>query len=257
MSYRGVWRQTLEALQANHYCVAIDLLGFGDSDKPCEADYSLQTQGQRVLQLADALGWERFTLMGHSMGGQIALCIASMLALDRIQQLISVAGVVSARLTPFVENVNYRLIAVSRKLPQMFTLMRWLSRQRWIVCLPLSGFRTWFYRPEIVPFENWRLDREMAFQPQGHFAAYQAGRAIHALDLTSHLPRITAPTLAICGQQDAVVRLSDGHLIEQHVPNGRLVVIDQCGHFPMYEQPAQYLVAVRTFLQTPQSELVA
>jgi 2-hydroxymuconate-semialdehyde hydrolase len=71
LSYRGVWQQTMEAFKDSHYCVAIDLLGFGNSDKPADADYSIAAQGQRVLQLANALGIDRFTLMGHSMGGQI------------------------------------------------------------------------------------------------------------------------------------------------------------------------------------------
>ncbi len=152
MSYRGVWQQTIAALQDRYYCVAVDLLGFGDSDKPHDADYSICAQGQRVLQLADAMGWDRFTLIGHSMGGQIALCIASMLAPRHITCVISVAGVVSARLTPFVETVNYKLIALSQVFPQMFAVLRRLSRQRWVVYSPLSGFKTWFYRVDAVPF---------------------------------------------------------------------------------------------------------
>ena len=194
------------------------------------------------------LGWDRFALIGHSMGGQIALCIASMLAPRHITCVISVAGVVSARLTPFVETVNYKLIALSQVFPQMFAVLRRLSRQRWVVYSPLSGFKTWFYRVDAVPFEDWALDRDMAFQPQGCRAAYLAGQAIHALDLSSQLNRITAPTLAIFGRQDGVVRLTDGQLVAQQVPHGRLVLIDECGHFPMYEKTQQYLAAVQTFL---------
>jgi pimeloyl-ACP methyl ester carboxylesterase len=101
---------------------------------------------------------------------------------------------------------------------------------------------------DAVPFEEWALDRDMAFQPHGEQAAYQAGQAIHALDLTSALSQITAPTLAIFGQQDAVVPVSDGYLVQEHVSNGRLVLIEECGHFPMYEKPEPYLEAVQTFL---------
>ncbi len=251
MSYRGVWQGTIAALQDRYYCVAVDLLGFGDSDKPHDADYGICAQGQRVLQLADALGWERFPVIGHSMGGQIALCIASMLAPRHITCVISVAGVVSARLTPFVETVNYKLIALSQVFPQLFAVLRRLSRHRWVVYSPLSGFKTWFYRVNAVPFEDWALDRDMAFQPQGCRAAYRAGQAIHALDLSSQLNRITAPTLAIFGRQDGVVRVTDGQLVEQQVPHGRLVLIDECGHFPMYEKPQQYLAAVQAFLSDP------
>jgi pimeloyl-ACP methyl ester carboxylesterase len=248
MSYRGVWRQTIAALQDRYYCVAVDLLGCGDSDKPDEADYSISAQGQRVLQLADALGWDQFAVIGHSMGGQIALCIASMLAPHRIERVISVSGVVAARLTPYVENVTYKFIALSRMFPQLFAVLRRVSRYRWVVCSPLSGFKTWFYRADVMPFEDWALDRNMAFQPQGARAAYRAGQAIHALDLSSQLGRITAPTLAIFGRQDAVVPVSDGQLVAQRAPHGRLALIDECGHFPMYEKTQQYLEVVRTFL---------
>ena len=70
------------------------------------------------------------------------------------------------------------------------------------------------------------------------------------LDLTPHLPNITVPTLVIFGQQDATVRVSDGHLVNEHVPNSQLVLIDKCGHFPHYEHPAQYLAALEAFLNT-------
>ena len=68
------------------------------------------------------------------------------------------------------------------------------------------------------------------------------------MDLTSKLPDITAPALVVFGQQDATVRISDGHLVDEHVPDSRLVLIDQCGHFPHYEQPTTYLAALETFL---------
>jgi len=77
---------------------------------------------------------------------------------------------------------------------------------------------------------------------------YKAGQAIHSLDLTPHLPHITAPTLAIFGAQDGTVPLSDGHLVKELVPNSWLVLIDQCGHFPHYEHPAEYLQALELFL---------
>jgi abhydrolase domain-containing protein 6 len=254
LSHRDVWRQTSAALQAQHYCVAVDLLGFGDSDKPGDADYGIPAQGQRVLQLADALGWEQFSLIGHSMGGQIALYLAATLPPHRIKRLISVAGVVSARLSPFVEKVVYNWIALGRAFPPTFAMVRWLSRYRRMACASTSGFRAWFYQMDALPFEDWAIDRYRAFQPHGQQAAYRAGQAIHALDLTSQLDRITAPTLAIFGRQDAVVPVADGQLVKQRVPNSRLVLIDECGHFPMYEKPQPYLEAVQTFLSDSSQE---
>lgn len=246
MSYRGVWQQTIETYQETYHCIAVDLLGFGESDKPKEADYSAQAQGQRILQLADTLGFDKFTLIGHSFGGQIAMGIASMLAPERINKLVNVAGVVSARLTPEVERVNYKWIALGAVFPQLYSLSRWLAQYRWN---GRSSFKTWFYDMDALPFDQWAEDRRMAFQPSMHVSAYKTGQAIHNLNLSTHLAKITASTLTIFGRQDAVVPLSDGHLVEQYVPDSQLALIDQCGHFPMYEQTQQYLNALRLFLQ--------
>lgn len=245
LSYRGVWRQTAEAFKDSHYCVAIDLLGFGNSDKPADADYSIAAQGQRVLQLADALGFDRFTLMGHSMGGQIALCIASMLAPARVAKLVSVAGIVSAGLMPAIEQVNGRLAALGTRVPQVNTFSRWLFRNKWFV---RYGYKSWFHNIDALPLDEWAMDRYMALQPGIHISSYKALQAIHALNLTSYLTKIASPTLAIAGQQDAVVPVSDSHLIKQYVPDSRLALIDECGHFPMYEKTQQYIEASRAFL---------
>ena len=245
LSYRGVWRQTMEAFKDSHYCVAIDLLGFGDSDKPAGADYSIAAQGQRILQVANTLSFDRFTLMGHSMGGQIALCLASMLAPARVAKLVSVAGIVSARLTPGVEQANVSAVALGARVPQIYPLSRWLFRYQWFL---RSTFKAWFYNMDAVPLDEWAVDRYMAFQPGVHISAHKAAQAIHALNLTSQLARIISPTLAIAGQQDAVVLVSDSRLVKQHVPDSRLVLIDECGHFPMYEKWQPYLEALRAFL---------
>jgi pimeloyl-ACP methyl ester carboxylesterase len=247
-SHRDTWHQTVAALKDRCYCVAIDLLGFGDSAKPKDGDYSIKAQGQRVLALADHLEIDRFIVIGHSMGGQIALCLASTLAPERIIKVVSVAGVVSGRLTRGVTWGVSPLIVIMYWLPFLVTTMRWLNRYPWFV--KKFSFWPWFYDMDALPLEDWEIDRQKALQPGIATPAYKAGRAIMDLDLTPHLPNITVPTLVIFGQQDATVRVSDGHLVNEHVPNSQLVLIDKCGHFPHYEHPAQYLAALEAFLNT-------
>ena len=245
MSHRGVWQQTVEVLKDSYCCVTLDLLGFGESDKPEDGDYSLEAQGQRILHLADVLGFEEFSLVGHSMGGQIALSIAALLASERVTKLVSVAGIVSGTLTPVVEGIAYPQVALGAAFPGVYTLWRYLARYPWCAN---AMFRAWFHRMDAVPFERWEVDRVMAFQPGVHVSAYEAAQSIHHLNLTAHLPKITAPTLAIFGRQDNVVPISDGFLIKQHVLSSQLVLIDECGHYPMYEQAQQYLDALCAFL---------
>jgi len=245
-SYHGVWQQTMEAFKDGHYCVAMDLLGFGNSAKPRDGDYSIEAQGQYVLQLADTLKLDSFTLIGHSMGGQIALCIASMLAPERISKLVSVSGVVAARLTLIAEREGFRDMRLGKLLPFYYAIARWAVRNPSVA--RRSSFRNWFHDMDAIPYESWEIDRQMTLQTNARFSNAEALSAIYSLDLTDHLSKITCPTLAIFGRQDAIVPIADGHLVEQHVSNSRLVLIDRSGHFPMYEQAQQYLNAVGAFL---------
>jgi pimeloyl-ACP methyl ester carboxylesterase len=245
-SYHGVWQKTIEAFEDSHYCVAMDLLGFGDSDKPKDGDYSIETQGRRVLHLADTLEIGAFTLIGHSMGGQITLCIASMLAPDRVAKLISVSGVVAARLTPVAEREGFRDMRLGKLLPFYYAFGHWAVRKP--SGARSSSFRNWFYDMDAIPYTDWEIDRRMTLQTDARFSNSEALTAIYSLDLTEHLSKITCPTLVIFGQQDAIVPVNDGHLVEQHVPDSHLVLIDRCGHFPMYERTQQYLDTVRAFL---------
>ena len=99
-----------------------------------------------------------------------------------------------------------------------------------------------------MPLEEWVGDRDMAFRPSIRVSAYKAGQAMHNLKLNGDLGKIAAPTLTIFGRQDAVVPLSDGYIAEQEIANSRLVLLDECGHFPMYEKTAQYMEELHKFL---------
>jgi pimeloyl-ACP methyl ester carboxylesterase len=168
-----------------------------------------------------------------------------MLAPERVTKLVNVAGVTSAHLMPAVERLNYKFIALAKALPMLYSLWHWLFRYDWVI---RSAFATWFHQIDTVPLDQWAEDRAMAFRPDIHIAAYESGQAIHNLDLRPYLAKITAPTLTIFGQQDAIVPISDGYLVQERVPNSHLVLIHACGHFPMYEQTQQYLVILQDFL---------
>lgn len=245
LSHRGVWRQTIPALQTRYFCVAVDLLGFGDSDKPAAGDYSIAAQAGRVVALADQLGLERFTLVGHSMGGQICSYAAARTAPERVVRLVSVAGVVTGRLQPMVERLVYPMVNLAAHYPSLYRLAPRLSR--WSLVNRLV-FNNWFYRMDVLPMDSWEIDRRMATRPEIAISARLAGEAIHAGNLTTHLPHVLAPTLGIYGRQDRTVPFSDGELLQRLVPGARLASLEACGHFPMYEQTGTYLEALTGFL---------
>jgi pimeloyl-ACP methyl ester carboxylesterase len=242
MSHRGVWRQTLPALESKYYCIALDLLGFGNSEKPDDGDYSIQMQGRRIVAIADALGYKKFSLVGHSMGGQISMCIASMLAPERVEKLVSVAGVVTGQLSdPVEKGLFMRLFKLGRNRPWMYRASRPMMNNRLYVNW---AFRPWFYDIKKMPLRDFTIDRNFAINPACHISIYEAGEAIHALDISKHLYKVKAPTLLIHGEEDATVPVEQAYIAQTTIPNNDLAILKKCGHFPMYEKTGQYLKAL-------------
>ena len=86
--YSGMWRRQLEAFAATHLCVAPDQRGYNLSSRPLAVrDYRAKPLVEDILQLADALRHERFTLVAHDWGGAIAWNVAAWHP-DRVEQLI-------------------------------------------------------------------------------------------------------------------------------------------------------------------------
>jgi pimeloyl-ACP methyl ester carboxylesterase len=244
-SHRGVWSRTMESLQQDFHCIAFDHLGFGDSDKPKDADYSIQKQAERALKVADHFGFDRFIVIGHSMGGQIAAYIAASAAPQRVRKLVSVDGVVTGELTAVVQNFKRIPIAAGYYIPSLLQLMRTLCKSKSFACW---AFDHWLYKPEELPFADWEKDRRYAMNPAIAYSAIKAWESLNATNLTPLLKDIVAPTLVIFGNQDGTVPIAQAHLFKEHLPAAQLVLIDQCGHFPMYEKFDEYIAPLQKFL---------
>lgn len=247
MSHRGVWSTTLDILKQDFHCIAIDQLGFGESDKPADGDYTIAKQAERALQIADHFGFDKFILIGHSMGGQIAAYLAASLAPQRVQKLISVDGVVTGKLSDHAQNVTRHLVAFAAKIPAVYSLSlrlcgAWEPFAYW-------GFHPWFYKIKEVPFDSWELDRRMALNPGIARSTPKAWDSLNATDLTPILKNIAAPTLVIFGKQDGTVPIEQAVLFKEQLVAAKFVVIDKCGHFPMYEKFDEYIAPLSEFLK--------
>ncbi|MBZ0304788.1 MAG: alpha/beta hydrolase, partial [Anaerolineae bacterium] len=230
------------ALQQSHYCVAIDLLGHGHSEKPRAGDYSIPAQAARVLKIADALGLETFTWIGHSMGGQIGLYTAAHMP-ERLSRMVSVSGVVTGKLSAYVRWMLSPIYRMGALCPPIWDVSRIAIKYPWYSSIFDHAL---VHRPRLTPIDD--MDRQMAMVPGIEIPAYRDLQAIAALDLTPLLASVQAPTLAIFGKQDNTVPVENGHLVERHVPNSRLVLLDNCGHIPMTEQTTTYLDVLCRFL---------
>ncbi|MCS7078964.1 MAG: alpha/beta fold hydrolase [Chloracidobacterium sp.] len=221
------WGQVIAPLSKRFHVYALDLPGFGRSDKPADASYAVRSQAATVVKFLDAVGIRQAHLCGLSMGGWIAAYTAAEYP-DRVARLVLVdsAGV---RFEPAPE----RAMLDPGTTPEDFT----------------NFLRLLFYNPPQFPAP---LVRD--FQAQARRQAWVIDRALAAMltgddALEPRLGKIRAPTLIIWGKQDALLPLHSGEIIRQGLPTANFTVVDRCGHMPPIERPDAFLRETERFLR--------
>ena len=241
MLQRGIWESTIRALEGKYYCIAPDLLGHGASDKPANADYSLEAQAQRIFKLADQLGIQKFSMIGHSMGGQMALYIACSLAPQRVEKIATIGGVVTGELSPRVEKMNVKMVQLGRKMLALYDISRSLINFGPFVNW---AFRSWFYDMKSVPLKTWEAERLSVTNRACAVSYDETYKALHSVNLVKYLHKVKIPVLIIHGENDGVVPVEQAMIVQDTVTNHQLALFKKCGHFPMYEKPNHYLKAL-------------
>ncbi len=232
-SSRRMWRYFSAALAPAFRCWSLDLPGFGDSDKPSAGWYSIPNYTATVQHFLELMGLRRADVIGHSMGGLIALDFAATQP-ERVRRLVAINPVVTGRayLRPFAEwgrgaAVLDRTQRLSRRLLEP------------VLRHPVTdglhhGVRHIRQRTE-------------DFGKTTGTTLVEAGRALIGYDVRPKLHRITAPTLVMLGTLDANVPNSEGHLAAVEIAQARLVVF-QAGHQVTDDRPVEAARLVREFL---------
>ncbi len=236
------WRLLAPALCEHHYCGLIDLLGHGSSDKPRDADYSVDAQAQRVLAIADALELNRFVLCGHSMGAMIALYTAAALAPERVTGVINIAGVIKYQ--------SLWLKALVKLAARAEFLVNWgFGTSRRIAQTPIGQrvLTSRLFYGKTRPEKFYEANLQYAIQAGMEVPFYRDLEAVLSMDIVSLLGQISCPVLNIFGQRDKIVPLQQGQLAAKHIQDQRLEVIPACGHYLILERPQQCLKALRNF----------
>jgi len=232
------WKDVIPALAAHHDVIALDLPGFGGSDRP--ADLSLEALPRAVVGLMDRLGVGRAALVGNSMGGATAAIVAAT-ARERVSRLVLIdaAGFsLEPEARPFIGRV-----ATSWAAPALGLL----PGKRLIVARSL---REVFHDDALVSEE--RLAEYLApVERPGTFAAMRAlGLSLDASRsrVVETLGRVQAPTLVIWGDDDRWIPLADADRFVAAIAGARKAVVPACGHMPQEEQPAAVARLVLEFL---------
>lgn len=212
---------------------AIDLPGHGRSDGP--GNDSIQAYGDWVLAFLNAAGLERAILVGHSMGGGIALDVALRFP-ERVAGLGLVATGARLRVAPAI-------LAGIREETSGLTA----SPSAAIVRL----INDWAFGPEAPP-EMVRLgQRQMSTTPievlYGDFCACDA------FDLMDSLGEITTPACVLCGTHDSLTPAKYSVYLRDRLPEAQLHLVEGAGHMVMIEKPADVVRALSAFLGSLQA----
>ncbi|NTV62367.1 MAG: alpha/beta fold hydrolase [Oscillochloris sp.] len=229
-----VWRPTVDLLAAAGYtALAVDALGFGKSDKPLDAPYSLQLQSDLYAALLDSLGIERAALVAHSMGGKYALALG-LLYPQRVSALVL------ADSDGFVAPMP---MDRSGSVPGLAELLLAISARPSLTRVML---RASFVDPErFVTDEMIAHAREAIGHPTNRrvlaaLSARYAQTDLRSTGLRARLSELRTPALLIWGDADRVFKLSDGQQAQREIPGSQLVVLARCGHFPQIEMARQF-----------------
>ncbi len=224
-----VWNKVAPLLaDAGFHIIAVDLVGFGYSEKPKWFDYSIQSQARIVSRLMNRLGIGRATLVGSSYGGAVALILCldypefveKLVLLDAvcndevlthpILRLASVPGIGEV-ITPFL--VDSRAMMRFRMRGTLSPANHHLITSDRIsnVLRPLSA-------------------------ADGHHSVLATSRNWHANRIEQDAHMINQPTLIVWGEEDNVIGIHNGYNLHDSILNSRFVILKNCGHVPAEEK---------------------
>lgn len=233
------WKDQFAELAKQYRVIAVDLKGFGFSDKP-DGDYSRRAQGEVVARLLDKLNIERAWLVGNSMGGETALNVAA----DHPEKvlglvLIDSAGVkVQGRtsLAPWY----LQLPVVGRLLTALALTSDRLVR---------AGLEKSFYDDSKITDERVSAYYQPLRTLGGQLSATRARAQFELFPVEDKIPLIKAPTLIIWGAEDELIPLEAGRKLNELITGSKLVVFDKCGHVPQEEMPERVLNEITGFVK--------
>lgn len=242
----ATWKHVLPRLARDYTVIAPDLLGHGKSDKP-RTDYSLGAFAAGLRDLLVALGIERATVVGHSLGGGIAMQMAYQHP-ERVERLVLVgSGGLGQEVSPVLRLLT--LPGAEYLMPLIFTSYSREIGNRISMMLRRRGLRA------PAAEESWRAyvslteaENRSAFVKTLRSVIDLSGQSVSAHDrlyLSQHMP-----TLIVWGQRDQIIPVSHAHVAHEAMPGSRLEIFEESGHFVHSEEPDRFIRVLRDFLAT-------
>jgi pimeloyl-ACP methyl ester carboxylesterase len=238
---KGSFVPTVAALSGHHRVIALDLPGFGDSDKPIGASYDARFFARAVIALLDALELERVHLIGNSLGGRVALEVG-LLHPDRVDRL--------ALLCPSLAWRRQRPWAPLVRLTRPELGLAQIAPRRLVEAIVhrlIPGADQGWTAAGVDEFLRAFLT------PAGRAAFYAAARQIYLEQphgeggFWPRLRELQADALFVWGRRDRLVPIAFQRHVADALPHASHVELD-CGHVPQIERPRQTHYTVGEFL---------
>lgn len=226
------WSLNLPAFAERFRVCALDMIGAGNSDKP-STDYSIVTLADFLGDFLDALGpdWHNVSLVGHSLGGAIALSFTSHYP-DRVDKLVLID---SAGLGPEIDDTLLNLVEAVPSAEHIRSELALFFTNADLVQQALV---------EQIYEQRQQTGAHQALVATAH-AAFANGRQL--IDLRRALAGQTRPTLIVWGAADHVIPVSHAQQIQQG-PQSRVEIFANCGHCPHIEQSDAFNTQAIQFL---------
>lgn len=236
-----VWDSLLPTIASHYDAIALDLRGHGDSEWDAKVRYDVPTHIKDVVQVVRALDLQRLVLVGHSMGGEIAIHVAAECA-DRV------AGLVIVDFGPSLNPEGLAMVraeveAADRVYASVEDYASWLSARRPLIAKDiLVSLARRALRPR--PGEGFRLKLDPAITR----SPCRKSTAASDDDLWSLLSHMLWPVLVVRGAGSAVLSRNVAERMIEIMPYARLETVPAAGHGVILDNPKGFAAAIRPFL---------
>ncbi|HEY3839793.1 MAG TPA: alpha/beta hydrolase [Bryobacteraceae bacterium] len=227
------WERNIVPLSRNFRVIALDQIGFGQSDKPM-ANYNNRMLSEFLVRFLSSIEVTKATLIGNSMGAQVALRVA-------VQHPEIVGRLV------LVDGGNVRSAGTSEPQPMAPERQRIMNGVTSEEMRELLGL--------LIHDKNLITDRMIDETLMTHLqSSYAIGKILEAGPKLNSLSEeevrtVKSPTLIIWGKNDALTGPAAGERLAKVIPGSRRVVIDDAGHMPQWERPNEFNRVVAEFLK--------
>ncbi|MFN2543887.1 MAG: alpha/beta fold hydrolase [Actinomycetota bacterium] len=229
-----LWREFVPPFAARFRVIAPDLLGYGESEKPQDADLSMAAQARYVREMLEALGVEEFAAVGHDLGG----VVAQLLALEDGAKAMVLLDAAAFDRWP-IEGV--RMLQATKPEDETEQLVTDVMR----LTLDLGTAHTDRLTDEVVE----TYTRPFVQEPAAFFRAVRSidGKGLAGCD--DELAALDLPTLLVWGEDDPFVPVDVAERLNDLLPGSTLALLPGCSHFVTEDAPQAIVPIVYEWLR--------